>query len=90
MKSTIIETILKLFDVSREEAEIHATEFIDFVESKGGDIDSLSVIENQVPKILGERLKWRSAEIKQKKKKKTETIEKSYNNYLNGKNKPKW
>jgi len=51
MKSTVTETIIKLFDISKVVPELHADEFIDLVKAKGGDINSLSVLENQVPKI---------------------------------------
>jgi len=89
MKSTTIETILKIFDISREEAESYATEFIDLVEAKGGTV-TLSVIENQVPKIFGKRLKWRNDKIKLEHEEKIQSSEKSYNNYLNKKKKVKW
>ena len=90
MKSTIVETILKLFNVSREEAELHASELINLAESKGGDISNYSMGDHQISKILGNRLEWRNEEIKQAQKETQKTIEKSYNNYLKNKNKLKW
>ena len=64
MKSTIVETILKLFSVSNEEAELHAAEFIDLVKAKGRDVNKLSVIENQIPKVFGHRLEWRNNQVR--------------------------
>lgn len=90
MKSATIETILKLFDVSREEAERYASEFLDLVESKGGNLNSHAVIESLIPKVFGDRLKWRNNQVKQEQEEKIKSTEKAYNNYLNGKNKGKW
>ena len=89
MKTRTIDTILKLFDVTREEAESYATEFIGFVEAKGGVV-SPSVIETQIPKILGKRLKWRNEKVKKEQEEKIQSVEKSYKNYLSNKKKVKW
>ena len=89
MKSTVIETILRLFNVSRKEAELYATEFIDLVESKGGGANSSSVIETQVPKVFGNRLEWRNEKVKQKQERKKIITENSYNSHIKGK-KRKW
>ena len=89
MKTAVAETIIKLFKVSNEEAELYASEFVALVESKGGKLN-LSVIENQVPKVFGSRLEWRNEKAKEEQKDKSNITVGSYNKYIVGKNKTRW
>lgn len=82
MNNQAANLIYELFDVSREEAEKYAEDFKALVEAKSG-VFSPSVIENQVPKIYGKKLPWRSQELKAKYVAKQTSTQSSYNAYIN-------
>jgi hypothetical protein len=74
--------IFELFDVSRDDADKYAEDFQSLVEAKSGVL-TLSVIENQIPKIYGARLSWRSQKVKERYAEKQKATQRAYNAYIN-------
>lgn len=82
MNNQVSNLIFELFDVSREQAEEYSAEFEALVEAKSGELNA-SVIENQIPRIYGSKLQWRSQGVKAKYASKRTSAQTSYNAYIN-------
>ena len=80
----VADKIFELFDVSREDASSYATEFMVLVSSFSG-VQTPDVIERQIPKIFGGRLKWRDESKREANEKKSKAIFSAYNAFINGK-----
>jgi hypothetical protein len=81
--------IIELFDVTKDDALVYAQEFIDLVESFGG-IPTQDVIDNQIPKVFGERLKWRSETVKREIDERKNSTAAAYNAFISNRQKNKW
>jgi hypothetical protein len=81
--------IFELFVVTNDEALAYAREFIDLVESHGG-LPEQDVIDNQIPKIFGDRLKWRNQAMKQGIESQKSATVAAYNAFISSKHKAKW
>ena len=81
--------IFELFVVTNDDALAYAREFIDLVESHGG-LPSQEVIDNQIPKVFGERLKWRSQAMKLDIENQKNATVAAYNAFISSKHKSKW
>jgi hypothetical protein len=82
--------IFDTFAVSQAEAKKHAEEFLDLIESMGGEVASFDAASlcSRIDDHLGRVLPWKSESRKRAAEEKRKERSASYNEYLNAKKSP--